>query len=67
MDHPVSSKLAYGGGRGQKMAKSCLRSLRMPPKVKMSDGNAFGYWLTFRFIIGLLLTFTVLRQIISYM
>ena len=28
----LCSKLAYGGGRGgQKLAKSCLRSLRMPP------------------------------------
>ena len=30
----VSSKLAYGGGRGgQKLAKSCLRSLWMVPIV----------------------------------
>ena len=31
----LCSKLAYGGGRGgQKLAKSCLRSLWMPPKNK---------------------------------
>ena len=28
----LCSKLAYGGGGGQKLAKSCLRSLWMVPK-----------------------------------